>query len=548
MVASAPAFSIVIPTRARADTLEHAVRTALTQTFTDVEVIVHESGADPATAALLAQIDDPRLRAYTGRRPVPMTENWEQAVRQARGDYVFVLGDDDGLLPDACAIAARLLATRPGPLLSWRPAVYYWPRHVDPVTRDRLFVTFGAQLTCTTRASRPALELVYRFRETHDRLPMIYNSFVARAFIDSIHRRRGRYFFGSMPDVMSGILNAFFSDHYLVCNRPLSVWGVSQHSTGYRVSASGDRQVERVARAEAFGEVQLHPTMVASSNEKLCIGNEYLIAKADLFPDDPPEFGYAELLHAAAQTINQVPNEYDAVRRHCLAIAAKSRVRFDERDVPPRGPRLPLPRRGRREIAPGVVAVDLDASPEGATNVFDVTRILARHLPDLDGVDAAFVAEGPPLRDLAVAPGQSITVDFSAHGNGTCLLGPGWSVLEPWGVWSVGRRSDLILPFRTSPGGPVRIRLSGRVYRPPRDVTILVQAGSRIPSEHRARLDRSEARLELSPVRVDASGASCVVRLIIEISPSTSPADVGAGADVRRLGFGLERLTLTVDR
>src|SRR5262245_177607 len=464
-----PAFSILIPTRARADTLEHSVRTALSQTFTDIEVIVHESGADPATAAVLARIDDPRLRTFTGGPPRPMTDNWEAAVCQARGDYVFVLGDDDGLLPDACALASRLLAVRRVDLLSWKPAMYYWPRHFDPVTRNRVFVTFDTRLTCTTRASRTALELVYRFRETHDALPMIYNGFVARPFIEAIQRRRGRYFFGSMPDVMSGVVNAFFSDHYLICNRPLSVWGVSHHSTGHRVSASGDPDIVRTARAAAFGELRLHPSMVASSNQTLSIGNEYLVAKAALFPDDPPELGYAELLHAAAQTINQVPGDYGAVRAHCLSIAAKNGVRFDARDVPLPGPRLPLPQRGRLEIAPGVVALDFDAGSAGATNVFDVTRLLHGHLPALDGVPAGCVWAAPQSRARRVAPGQAFPLEFSRLGNGACVLGAGWSVLEHWGVWSVGARSDLFLPYRTPPGGPVRIRLSGRVFMPPRD-------------------------------------------------------------------------------
>jgi len=535
-----PAFSIVIPTRARADTLEHSVRTALSQTFSDIEVVVYESGADPATAALLARIDDPRLRAFTSGPPRSMIDNWEAAVREARGDYVFVLGDDDGLLPDACAVASRLLAARPVDLLSWRPALYYWPGHFDPLTRDRVFATFGTRLGCTTRMSRTVLELVYRFRETYDVLPMIYNTFVARPFIEAIRRRRGCYLFGSMPDVMSGVVNAFYSDDYLVCNRPLSVWGLSHHSTGQGVSASGDPDVERVARAAAFGEVRLHPTMVASSNQALSIGNEYLVAKAELFPHAPPEVSYPELLHAAAQTINEVPSRYDAVRAHCLSIAAMNGIRFDERDVPPRGPR-PLPRRGRTEIEPGVVEADFDAGPAGATNVFDVTRLLHRHLPALDGDDPGFVSEPPQLRELAAGPGQSIAVEFSARGNGACFLGAGWSALEPWGDWSIGSRSHLILPYRTLPGGPPRIRLCGRVFNPPRDVTILVQAGSRVLSEYAVRLDRPDALLELTPVRVEAPGP---VRLTIEISDAGSPAELGAGLDVRRLGFGLERLTI----
>ena len=53
-----PKFSIVIPTRARPDTLAHALRTAVEQTYEDVEIVVmdvvgnglyHTRGAATAT-------------------------------------------------------------------------------------------------------------------------------------------------------------------------------------------------------------------------------------------------------------------------------------------------------------------------------------------------------------------------------------------------------------------------------------------------------------------------------------------------------------------
>ena len=148
--------------------------------------------------------------------------------------------------------------------------------------------------------------------------------------------------------------------------------------------------------------------------------------------------------------------------------------------------------------------------------------------------------KSPPAL-IAPEPGQSIAADLSARGNGACFLGAGWSALEPWGVWSIGSRSHLVFPYRTPPRGPLRIQLCGRVFNPPRDVTIHVQAGSRVLTEYAVRLDRPDALVELPPIHVDAPGA---VRLTLEISGAGSPAELGAGADVRPLGFGLERLTI----
>ncbi|MEY2528786.1 MAG: hypothetical protein QOJ05_876, partial [Verrucomicrobiota bacterium] len=104
-----PLFSVVIPTRARPDTLRHALRTVVAQSEQDLEIIVHESGDDPATASVLSQFDDHRIRSFKTVEPVRMTENWERALQAATGEYLFFLGDDDGLLPEACTIARRIL-------------------------------------------------------------------------------------------------------------------------------------------------------------------------------------------------------------------------------------------------------------------------------------------------------------------------------------------------------------------------------------------------------------------------------------------------------
>src|ERR1700704_2292302 len=103
-----PEFSVVIPTRARPDTLAHSLRTAVEQSYKDIEIIVHESGDDPATAETVAAIGDHRTRHLKTGQPVSMTENWERALDAATGEYITFIGDDDGLTSDACDIASSI--------------------------------------------------------------------------------------------------------------------------------------------------------------------------------------------------------------------------------------------------------------------------------------------------------------------------------------------------------------------------------------------------------------------------------------------------------
>ena len=114
-----PLLSVVIPTLDRPDTLRHALTTLRGQQGTNCEFIIQNNGGNAEIAALLDAIDDPRFRHFTTPGIVTMTENWELALGHATGDYVTFIGDDDGLMPDACEIAASILE-RAGPeLLSW---------------------------------------------------------------------------------------------------------------------------------------------------------------------------------------------------------------------------------------------------------------------------------------------------------------------------------------------------------------------------------------------------------------------------------------------
>src|SRR4051794_771114 len=98
---STPRFSVVIPTRERAATLRSCLRTCLAQDFDDYEIIVCDNHSSPPTAEVVSELAHPRLRYVRAPEPLAMSANWELALSQATGEYIVLLGDDDGLIPYA---------------------------------------------------------------------------------------------------------------------------------------------------------------------------------------------------------------------------------------------------------------------------------------------------------------------------------------------------------------------------------------------------------------------------------------------------------------
>jgi glycosyltransferase involved in cell wall biosynthesis len=90
-----------IPTLNRAALAVRAIRSALAQTYADVEVLVSDDGSTDDTVAQVRAIADPRLRLYEQPQRLGLVANFDFCLRHATGEYFLLLGDDDLLLPQA---------------------------------------------------------------------------------------------------------------------------------------------------------------------------------------------------------------------------------------------------------------------------------------------------------------------------------------------------------------------------------------------------------------------------------------------------------------
>ena len=92
-------ISLVIPTRERIATLRSCLELALSCDDPDLEVVVSDNHSMDGTDAYLATMTDPRLKVVRPEGRVAMRLNFETGLNAATGDYVIVIGDDDGVLP-----------------------------------------------------------------------------------------------------------------------------------------------------------------------------------------------------------------------------------------------------------------------------------------------------------------------------------------------------------------------------------------------------------------------------------------------------------------
>ncbi len=192
-----PSTSIIVGTRNRAALLPRALRSALGQTYDDLEVIVVDDGSDDETRAVVEGVADPRLRYVRHDAPRGPAEAKNTGIALAGGEYVSFLDDDDEYPPQRTEILARRLeASSPRTAFAFAKSEvlvdgrysHVYPESAPPtLTFSEYLSGRRFHVTCTLfrRAALPRFEESLRPLEFSDLILTVLRDHEA-VFVDTI--------------------------------------------------------------------------------------------------------------------------------------------------------------------------------------------------------------------------------------------------------------------------------------------------------------------------------------------------------------------------
>jgi glycosyltransferase involved in cell wall biosynthesis len=226
-----PLFSIVIPTRNRANILPHALQSALEQTLDDYEIIVSDNNSTAETQQVVRQFADPRIRYVRVERTLAMPDSWEFALSHAKGEYVTILSDDDAVSPSLLERLNGLFNAEEAKLISWIRYLYVMPDWYVEAERNKLFLA-PVSGKAEQRLSEPILRRWFDGCNYYSDAPMFFNACCHRSAVDSVRRRGGRVFLGSAPDIASSLALLSEVPSFLFVDDVLSLAGSGKQSIG----------------------------------------------------------------------------------------------------------------------------------------------------------------------------------------------------------------------------------------------------------------------------------------------------------------------------
>jgi glycosyltransferase involved in cell wall biosynthesis len=230
-------FSVLLPTRNRLEYLRYAVETVRRQDYADWEIVISDNDSEDDIAGYVASLDDSRIRYLRTDRLIPVTDNWNNALSHSDGDYVVMLGDDDGLLPGYFSGLLAAFDTHPDADFVYVSAYFFAYRGAmqdEPegfLRRDRN-PHFGSAASPYWLERGTAERIARGYLDF--RMPVASNmqfSLISRRMIERLNAD-GPFFRSPFPDFYATPLLFLRAERILICPQPMVVIGITPKSYG----------------------------------------------------------------------------------------------------------------------------------------------------------------------------------------------------------------------------------------------------------------------------------------------------------------------------
>jgi Glycosyl transferase family 2 len=311
-------ITVIIPTRERAATLLHSLRSCVAQDYDQLHILVSDNASEDETRDVVHSLNDPRIRYINPGRRVSMVENFEFAFSHVDDGYVVSIGDDDGLAIEGIRKINELIKTTGMKAIVSDFAQYIWP-NIGTAAANQL--SFSPAKGYEIRQSRIGLQKVLYRRHPFNHLPCIYYGCIDVQLINALRAKQGgRLFMTSVVDVYTAIALTANIENYCFSFEPLTINGTSGRSNGAAfMRISGDQSEKQ--RWYLENTTTLKPPFFASGGIKMLIAEAcYALQQVDPHALPLEDVDFDELLQQSIEDLILYP-KFGFDESHLLSLA-----------------------------------------------------------------------------------------------------------------------------------------------------------------------------------------------------------------------------------
>lgn len=231
---SVPILSIVIATKNRVPYCINCIETLLKLEDKDIQVIVQDNTDTLELKEYVEKnISDSRLIYNYTPPPFSSIDNFNACVALATGEYVCMIGDDDGINPEFLKIARIAKEKGIVSLGSSQIAEYYWPNALEKYKNGNLSIPSfeGTFISFDPKKRLIPLLMTGIVNYIPFNLPRVYHGLIKRDLLEKIKDKSGNYFGGLSPDIYSTIALTTLVEQHVLIDYPMTIAGTCGSST-----------------------------------------------------------------------------------------------------------------------------------------------------------------------------------------------------------------------------------------------------------------------------------------------------------------------------
>lgn len=237
-------LSIIIPTKNRQYYCLYAVKQILSLGLSNIEICIQDNSDNDELRNKIKELKAPNVKYNYHDGVLSFVDNFSEAISISSGEYLCMIGDDDGILPNIIKYVELAREKKLDALIPELGFVYFWPSQERIVDNSEL----GLLHLCGVR--KPKLNTVHPHKAlnvllnnaaqdyTSLDIPRLYHGIVKRDVLETIKTKTGVYFGGLTPDMFMAVSLALECESVIRINESITISGICPKS-GSADSATG---------------------------------------------------------------------------------------------------------------------------------------------------------------------------------------------------------------------------------------------------------------------------------------------------------------------
>ncbi|MDB9851293.1 glycosyltransferase family 2 protein [Amylibacter sp.] len=228
-------FTIIVPSRDRLENLKITCEHLLKIKHPSFCILISDNCSTDGTYEYIDQTygENENIKLIQTPERLPMSLNWDFAIRHVKSEFYTIIGDDDGIYHNALEIVEDIFMDNPEiDFIRSNVSSFHWPTEECKGSFSGSKRKKTKYSVLSTKSSLSACKIG---AVPYTYLPMLYNGGFVRTKVinDYLKTNPDQYFYKSInPDIYSAVYFGLNLDKYIYVHRDLAINGASKYSTG----------------------------------------------------------------------------------------------------------------------------------------------------------------------------------------------------------------------------------------------------------------------------------------------------------------------------